>query len=100
MRIEVSIDRLVVDGRIAGSADELLAALTGELGQALARELSLRHLSQHRRLTGAQAITVPRLRTVLPPSEAGVSGRAIGAALASAVTGDQVLGARTPRTNR
>lgn len=102
MRIEVSIDRLVVNGRIAGSADELLAALTGELRHELARELG--QLSQLGRRTGARAITVPRLRAALtlPPSGAGAgaAGRAIGATLASAVTSDRVLGTGTPRTSR
>jgi hypothetical protein len=99
MRIELSIDRLVADGRIAGSAEELLAALTGELRLVLARELGQRQMSQ---LTGDQAISVPRLRAALtlPPAGTGAAGRAIGAALGGAVTGDRVFGGGSNGTGR
>lgn len=106
MRIELSIDRLVADAAIAGSADAFLAALTGELRLVLARELGQRQLSQLGQLTGAQAVSVPRLRAALTlplagaGAGAGAAGRAVGTALGGAVTGDQVLGGGFSRTNR
>jgi hypothetical protein len=102
MRIEVSIDHLVADGLDGGSADGLVAALTAELRLVLARELA--SAAGRRRLSSAQAISVPRLRAALtlPPAGPGagaaiggaagaVAGQALGAALGGAVTGDQVF---------
>jgi hypothetical protein len=95
MRIELRIDRLVADGLDGRSADDLVAALVGELRLVLAREIG------SRRLAGGQAVWVPRLRAALtlppagPGTGAGVgaasAGRALGAALGGAVTGDQVF---------
>jgi hypothetical protein len=102
MRIEVSIDHLVADGLDGGSADGLVAALHAELRQVLARQHAT--AAGRRRLSGAQAISVPRLRAALtlPPAGPGagaaiggaagaVAGQALGAALGGAVTGDQVF---------
>jgi hypothetical protein len=102
MRIEVSIDHLVADGLDGGSADGLVAALTAELRLVLARELA--SAVGRRRLSGAQAISVPRLRAALtlPPAGPGagaaiggaagaVAGSVAGQALGGAVTGDQVF---------
>lgn len=107
MRIELNIGRLVVDGLDRRSADDLVAALTDELRLVLTRELAGE--AGRGRLSGRQAISVPRLRAALafPPAMPGAgaatgpaaggtagaatAGRAIGAALGGAVTGDQVL---------
>jgi hypothetical protein len=87
MRIELSIGQLVAHGIGADSTDEFVAALTAELHVVLARELG------QGQLTGGQAISVPRLRAklTLPPAGSASAGRAIGAALGGAVTGDQVF---------
>ena len=81
MRIEVHIDRLVVDDPGARAAGEFATAITQELRRVLARDLG------RARVTAPQARSVPRLRTVLAPTAAGTTaasaGRALGAALAA-----------------
>jgi hypothetical protein len=91
MRIELHIDRLVADGLDGRSADDLVTALVGELRLVLAREIG------SRRLAGPRAVSVPRLRAALTLPSAGAGagtapvGRALGAALGGAVTGDRVF---------
>jgi hypothetical protein len=93
MRIEVHIDRLVVDdpgARAAGArvAGEFATAVTQELRRVLARDLG------RARVTAPRAMSVPRLRTVPAPAAGGATagataasaGRALGAALAATMT--------------
>lgn len=89
MRIELRIDRLVLDGLGAFSPDELVTSITRELRLVLGRDLSLAPV------TARPAVSVPRLQTTLalPPAGASSSsaGQAIGASLASAVTSSQAF---------
>ena len=85
MRIELHIGRLVVDGLGAYSQDELVAAITGELRLAIARDFGWPQVAAR------QAMPVPRLRATLARPVAGATaasaGQAIGATLAGALTG-------------
>jgi len=89
MRIELHIERLVADDLCGWSPDELAAAVTHELRRVLARDLG------RTRVEARRAISVPWVRTgmVLPTAggTAPAAGRAIGAAIARAVSGDQVV---------
>jgi hypothetical protein len=87
-RIELRIGRLVIDNPGTGEHGELVAAMTAELRAVLARELAAPG-----RAAGLARSPAGRLRAAvsLPPAgspggDAG-AGRAIGAALARAVTG-------------
>lgn len=93
MRIELSIGHLIADGVGADSADEFVAALTAALRHVLAREL------RPGRLSGGQAISVPRLRATVTLPRTGIApaGRAVGTALGGAVAGDQVFRGGTNR---
>jgi len=97
MKIELHIDRLVVDDLVTCSSRELVAAITRELRLVLTRDLS------RAQIPASGTVSVPRLRSAaaLPAAGGGdaiATGRAIGAAVAGAVTSHQVFpGARRPR---
>jgi len=89
MRIELRIDRLVIDDLGACSSRELVTAITEELRRVLAHDLGRPQVMAH------QAVSVPRLRAALALPAAGVTatsaGQAIGATLAGAVTSERVF---------
>lgn len=89
MNIELHIGRLVIDGLGPCSSAELVTAITEELRRVLAHDLGRPQVMAH------QAVSVPRLRAALALPGAGVTatptGRAIGAALAGAVTSERVF---------
>jgi hypothetical protein len=88
MRIELHIDRLVADDLGACSRADFITAITRELRLVLARELSQPPAAAYRRSVPRvqAALTLPAAGATAPPA-----GRAIGAALGSAVTSEQIF---------
>jgi hypothetical protein len=89
MKIELRIDRLVVDGLGPCPSAELVMAITRELRLVLARDLA------RPQVTGHAAVSVRQLRAelVLPAATPTTTslGQSIGTALAGAVTSERVF---------